>query len=102
MTTFATEPNVRVKISHPGHRGRPGSVSDNRLIVHEIIAISLPDRAMLASDFPVDSLRGSFDTIYSGFKEIATRCSRVDQEFMFCKTAHSVYRTRQQQRSATA
>lgn len=71
MTRFAAEPNVRVKNSRLGSAAVPGSVSDNSLIVQEIIAMASPDRAMFASDFPVDSLRGSFDTIYSEFKEIA-------------------------------
>src|SRR6516165_8428405 len=69
-------------------------------IVEEIIAMFGPDRAMFASNFPVDSLCGSFDTIYSGFKEIAARNSHADQEFLFCKTAREVYRTREQNRSA--
>ena len=54
----------------------PGSVSDNSLIVQEIIAMASPDRAMFASEFSVDSLRGSFDTIYSEFKEIARERQR--------------------------
>ena len=95
MARFAAEPNVRVKISGLGQRGRPWSVSENRWIVEEIIAMFGPDRAMFASDFPVDSLCGSFDTIYSGFKEIAAHYSHASQESLFCKTARDVYRTRE-------
>ena len=102
MARFAAEPNVRVKISGLGQRGRPWRVSDNRWIVQEIIAMFGPDRAMFASNFPVDSLCGSFDSIFSGFKKIAARYSRVDQELLFCKTARSVYRTREQGDPAAA
>ena len=102
MARFAAEPNVRVKISGLGQQDRPWSVSENRWIVEEIIAIFGPDRAMFASNFPVDSLCGSFDTIYSGLKQIAARNSHAHQEFLFCKTAREVYRTREQSRSAAA
>jgi predicted TIM-barrel fold metal-dependent hydrolase len=102
MARFAAEPNVRVKISGLGQRDRPWTVSDNRWIVEEIIAMFGANRAMFASNFPVDSLCGSFDTIYSGFKQIVARYSREDQEFLFCKTARNIYRTREQDRSITA
>ena len=102
MGRFAAEPNVRVKISGLGQRDRPWRVSENRWIIEEIIAMFGPDRAMFASNFPVDSLCGSFDTIYSGFKQIAARYSHADQEFLFCETARNVYRTREQGRSAAA
>lgn len=93
MARFAAEPNVRVKISGLGQRGRPWRISENRWIVEEIIAMFGPSRAMFASNFPVDSLCGSFDAIYHGFKQIAARYSRADQELLFCKTARNVYRT---------
>jgi predicted TIM-barrel fold metal-dependent hydrolase len=93
MARFADEPNVRVKISGLGLRGRPWRVEDNRGIVEEIIAMFGSGRAMFASNFPVDSLCASFDTIYSGFKEIAARYSQADQERLFCATARSVYLT---------
>jgi predicted TIM-barrel fold metal-dependent hydrolase len=93
MARFAEESNVRVKISGIGQRGRPWSVEDNRWIVEEIVAMFGAHRAMFASNFPVDSLCGSFDTIYSGFKRIAARYSQADQAQLFCGTARDVYRT---------
>lgn len=102
MAKFANEPNVRVKISGLGQRDRPWTVTNNRWIVEEIVAMFGADRAMFASNFPVDSLCGSFDTIYSGFKQIAARYSREDQERLFCKTARDVYRTNRQHCAMTA
>lgn len=93
MARFSEEPNVRVKISGIGQRGRPWSVEDNRWIVEEIIAMFGAHRTMFASNFPVDSLCGSFDTIYSGFKRIAARYPRPDQAQLFGETARNVYRT---------
>ena len=102
MARFAHEPNVRVKISGLGQRGKPWRAEDNRWIVEEIIAMFGAERAMFASNFPVDSLCASFDTIYSGFKEIAARYPLADQERLFCATARSVYQTGLRHRSAAA
>jgi predicted TIM-barrel fold metal-dependent hydrolase len=93
MAAFAEAPNVRVKISGIGQPGRLWTVADNRWIVEEIIAMFGPGRAMFASNFPVDSLCGTFDAIWSGFRRIASRYSIDDQRLLFCETARSVYRT---------
>jgi predicted TIM-barrel fold metal-dependent hydrolase len=93
MARFSEEPNVRVKISGLGQC---------RWIVDEIVAMFGAHRAMFASNFPVDSLCGSFDTIYSGFKQIAARYSQADQAHLFCETAWNVYRTTDRCRSVGA
>jgi len=102
MARFADEHNVRVKMSGLGQRGIPWRVQDNRWIIEEIIAMFGAERAMFASNFPVDSLCASFDTVYSGFKEIAARYPLKDQERLFCATARSVYQTGFRHRSAAA
>ena len=76
-----------------GSATRRWSADDNRWIVEEIVAMFGAERTMFASNFPVDSLCGSFDTIFSGFKQIAARYSEVDQQRLFCDTARSVYQT---------
>ena len=91
MANLADCANVRVKISGMGLAGRPWTVADNRWIVEEIIAMFGGDRAMFASNFPVDSLCASFDTIYTGFKTIAARYSRVEQAKLFAETARETY-----------
>jgi predicted TIM-barrel fold metal-dependent hydrolase len=93
MARLAEEPNVRVKISGLGLRNRPWRVDDNRWIVEQTVAMFGAERAMFASNFPVDSLCGSFDTIFSGFKRIAARYSKAEQARLFCETAREVYRT---------
>jgi predicted TIM-barrel fold metal-dependent hydrolase len=98
MARFSEQPNVRVKISGIGEHGRPWSVEHNRWIVEEIIAMFGADRAMFASNFPVDSLCASFDTTYSGFKRIAACYSQADQAHLFCETARNVYRTAERSR----
>ncbi|WP_413733896.1 amidohydrolase family protein [Sodalis sp. RH21] len=93
MGQLADEPNVVVKISGIGLAGRPWSVDDNRWIVRETIAMFGAKRAMFASNFPVDSLCGSFDTIFSGFKRIVSDMAPEDQHCLFCANARRYYRT---------
>jgi predicted TIM-barrel fold metal-dependent hydrolase len=102
MARFASSPNVRVKISGLGQRDRAWSADDNRWIVEEIVAIFGAERAMFASNFPVDSLCGSFDTIFSGFKQIASRYSETEQRHLFCDTARDTYQTLRLSRNAAA
>ena len=93
MSNFAECPNVKVKISGIGQPGRSWTVEDNRWIIEEIVAMFGPGRAMFASNFPVDSLCGTFDTIYSGFKEIAAQYTDASQRALFYGTASDTYRT---------
>jgi predicted TIM-barrel fold metal-dependent hydrolase len=93
MSALADEPNVLVKVSGLGQRGRRWTVEDNRWIVQETIAMFDPARVMFASNFPVDSLCGTFDAIVAGFKTIAARWPRRDQRRMFFENARAVYRT---------
>jgi predicted TIM-barrel fold metal-dependent hydrolase len=71
MKTFAACPNTAVKISGLGQAGLPWTVEANRPIVLATIEIFGVERCMFASNFPVDSLCGSFATIVDGFREIA-------------------------------
>ena len=92
MASLAEQPNVVVKISGLGLKGRRWSSEDNGWIVREIIAMFGSERAMFASNFPVDSLCGSFDDIYSGFKHIVRDLPRADQERLFYSNAQRIYR----------
>jgi len=92
MAKLAEQPNVVVKISGLGLRGRRWSAQDSAWIVREIIAMFGAERAMFASNFPVDSLCGSFDDIYSGFKHIVRDLPRADQERLFYSNAQRIYR----------
>jgi predicted TIM-barrel fold metal-dependent hydrolase len=89
---FVDHANVQVKISGLGQPGRPWTADDNRWIVTELIAMFGPERAMFASNFPVDSLCGSFDDIFSGFKHITAGLSRDQQRRLFHDTAKETYR----------
>ncbi|WLH37083.1 amidohydrolase [Pseudomonas sp. FP2196] len=92
MARLAEYPNVQVKISGLGQAGRAWRAIDNAWIVREIIAMFGSTRAMFASNFPVDSLCGSFDSIYSGFKHIVADLPQADQQCLFYSNAQRVYR----------
>ncbi|MHC6227418.1 amidohydrolase family protein [Pseudomonas sp. X10] len=93
MARFAECPNVAVKISGIGQAGKRWSADDNAWIVREIIAMFGAERAMFASNFPVDGLCGSFDDIYRGFKRIVIDLPRESQEQLFYRNARRIYRT---------
>jgi predicted TIM-barrel fold metal-dependent hydrolase len=93
MARLAEQPNVAVKISGIGQAGKRWSVADNAWIVRECIALFGSQRAMFASNFPVDSLCGSFDDIYSGFKRIVAHLPAAEQAALFCGNARRLYQT---------
>ncbi len=92
MARLAESPNLRVKISGVGLPNHPWTVADNRWIVDEIIAMFGAGRSMFASNFPVDSLCGTFDQIYTGFKTIAARYTQDEQLRLFAETARETDR----------
>jgi len=91
MSVFAERPNIAVKISGIGQKGRPWTVADNRWIVLETIALFSPQRVMFGSNFPVDSLCGTYDQIMGGFKEITKGFSEAEKRAMFYGTAARIY-----------
>lgn len=88
----AAEPNVAIKISGIGLPGQPWTVANNGPIIHDAIAIFGKDRAMFASNFPVDSLVGDFDTIFSGFLEATANLRESDRDQLFHDNARRIYR----------
>ena len=92
MEQFADQPNTMVKISGIGVAGQGWSLELNGGIIRDCIRIFGADRAMFASNFPVDGICASFDTIYSGFKEVASELPEADARALFYDTANRVYR----------
>lgn len=88
----ASAPQVTMKISGIGIMGRPWRLEDQRPIISDLIDAFGVERCMFASNFPVDSLVGSFDTIYSGFKAAIADLSRTDRLRLFHDNAVRIYR----------
>ena len=91
MTEFAALPQAYVKISGIGLPRNPWSVEDNRDIVRFCIDTFGPHRAMFASNFPVDGLCGSFETIFSAFAELTREDPEEHRVALFRTTAERVY-----------
>ncbi|MGC3645940.1 thioesterase, partial [Pseudomonas aeruginosa] len=79
MARFAESPTVAFNITAIGRAGRRWSVVDNAWIDRESIALFGVERAMFASNNPVDSQCGSFDDIYGGLKRIVVDLPYADQ-----------------------
>ena len=58
---------------------------------HAIAAFG-PDRCMFASNFPVDSMFGTFDDLYATFSAVAAGLDATAREKLFAATAERVYR----------
>jgi predicted TIM-barrel fold metal-dependent hydrolase len=88
----ASAPQTTLKISGIGIRGRRWSLEDNRGVIRDAVEIFGPDRCLFASNFPVDGLVGTFDTIFSGFKAATADLPRQDRQRLFHDNAVRVYR----------
>ncbi len=92
MAQLADAPNVAVKISGIGIAGKPWNKDDNRRVVLDTIDLFGTDRCMMASNFPVDGLTGSFQTIYRGLLDIIAGFDVTDQDAMLYGNANRIYR----------
>lgn len=92
LEAVARQPNVRLKISGIGVPGRRWTVELNRGVVETAIAIFGPERAMFASNFPVDSIVATFDEIFEGFDTITTALGEEARRRLFSDTAIETYR----------
>ncbi len=91
MATLAQCSNVAVKISGLGVPGKNWTADANRNIVLTVIELFGAGRSMFASNFPVDSLCGTFGQIFGGFREIVADFSASDQQKLFRDNAIRIY-----------
>ena len=84
-------PQVFMKISGIGQPGQPWTAEANREVVETLIECFGVERCMFASNFPVDSLCGSFDEIFSGFERITASMGAVAQDDLFRRNAIRIY-----------
>ncbi len=92
LRALAKMPNVAIKISGLGQPGQPWTVEANRPVVLTAIDAFGPNRAMFASNFPVDSLVASFETIFGGFDRITHGFPEAERDALFRGNAFRIYR----------
>lgn len=92
ITLAATAPQVSMKISGIGIAGRPWTLEDQRPVIDGCLEAFGVERAMFASNFPVDGLCGTFPTIYQGYLDATRSLSLSDRLRLFHDNAIRIYR----------
>jgi predicted TIM-barrel fold metal-dependent hydrolase len=92
LETVADCPNVALKISGLGRPGLPWTVEANGPVIRDAISIFSADRCLFASNYPVDSLAGSFRDIFDGFRAAVAERSEADRRKLFHDNAIRIYR----------
>jgi predicted TIM-barrel fold metal-dependent hydrolase len=91
LQVLAACPNAAIKISGLGVPGQAWTAESNREVVLAAIDIFGIGRAMFASNFPVDGLCASFDTIATGMREILRDFAAAEQRAFFHDNAVRIY-----------
>lgn len=94
MERLAAEPNAAVKISGLGRPGLPWTLEANGPVIRDAVAIFGADRAMFASNYPVDKLAGAFAVIWQGFAAAVADRPEPEQAALLRDNALRIYRIR--------
>jgi predicted TIM-barrel fold metal-dependent hydrolase len=90
----ASRGNVAIKISGLGLKGKPWTSADNAPVIRDAVAIFGADRAMFASNYPVDSLVASYGTIVEGFLAAIADHPMQERQKLLRGNAERIYRLR--------
>ena len=92
MRRLAAQPNVAVKISGLAMLDWHWSLQSLRPYVLETVEIFGAGRTMLASNFPVDRLFGTFGRFYTAYADLLAGASSAERADLFAGTAERIYR----------
>ena len=92
LRTLAAQPNVAVKISGLGMLDPKWTVESIRPLVLETLEAFGVERAMFASNFPVDKLYSDYPTVWRAFAAIVADFSDAEKASLFRDNARSIYR----------
>ncbi len=92
LTALSSANNVYIKLSGFGMLKHNWSIDDIKPYIKFIIKTFGTNRCMFASNFPVEGLYVSFDTLYNAFKSITNDLNIFEQENLFYNNAERVYR----------
>jgi predicted TIM-barrel fold metal-dependent hydrolase len=92
LRELAACPNVMVKISGLAMFDHAWTVESLRPYVLEAIDAFGVERAMFASNFPVDKLFGSYTAIWHAYATIVSGASATERDALFRTTARRTYR----------
>lgn len=91
LRTLAAQPNVAVKISGLGMLDPKWTLESIRPLVLETLDAFGTERAMFASNFPVDKLFSDFPTVWRAFAAIVSDFSETEKSALFCDNALATY-----------
>ncbi|MDB5732890.1 MAG: thioesterase [Variovorax sp.] len=92
LEQLALRPNVALKISGLGQRGQAWTADANVPVIRDAIAIFGAGRCMFASNFPVDSLVASYETLLAGFLAAIADRPDAEQRQLLHDNAQRIYR----------
>jgi predicted TIM-barrel fold metal-dependent hydrolase len=92
MRMLATQPNVAVKISGFGMIDPNWTVDNMRPLVLEAIEIFGPGRVMFGSNFPVENLHRSLQTVVTAIKAMTVELNHDERVLFFHGNASRYYR----------
>jgi predicted TIM-barrel fold metal-dependent hydrolase len=92
MRAFASNANTYCKLSGLGMTFHHTDADKFRTCWHECIELFGVERCMFGSNFPVDSLYGSFEDLMATFELTASAFSPEAQAALFSENAERIYR----------
>lgn len=92
LRELAACPNVSVKISGLGMIDHDWTVESFRPYVLETIDAFGVERAMFASNFPVDRLYGTYEALWNAFATIVAGAGEAEKAALFRDNAQRIYR----------
>jgi len=92
LRMLAAQPNICVKISGLGMFDHHFTMESLRPLVLETIDAFGVERAMFASNFPVDKLFSDYATLWAAYAGIVAGCSPDEQAALFRSNAERIYR----------
>lgn len=92
MYKLAQLPNVHCKVSGLCVPGEPWTYESNAPIIRDTIAAFGFERCMFASNFPVDSLKITWDRMYASYKRAIAHMPVEQQQAMLADNAIRFYR----------
>jgi predicted TIM-barrel fold metal-dependent hydrolase len=92
MRALAACPNVAVKLSGFAMFDHQWTIESLRPYVHETIDTFGIERAMFASNFPVDRLFSSYTKLWNAYAQIVDDASDAEKQALFVRNAERIYR----------
>jgi predicted TIM-barrel fold metal-dependent hydrolase len=92
LVGLARAPNVALTISGLGLPGEPWLAANNVPVIRDAIILFGAGRCLFASNYPVDSMAGSFNAIMDGFPQAIADRPEAERRQLLHDSATRLYR----------